>query len=159
MIKKNKLSAKGKSTDRKGHKGKHSKGKVRIIKNKKSLKGLTSSTSTSTSNSNSISKSQKSLLQLIQSTIKNSKGVKKSQNNLASKLIQLANKNNMKNIQRTKSGSSSYSKAVQSSYTSINKNGVKQEYGQTIENESTKPYIEVSKLHNGIVNHYKLPRQ
>jgi hypothetical protein len=133
------------------------KGKTKILKKmpRKHHKTLKRSKS-------GISKSQKSLLELIQNTIKNSKGVKKSQNNLASKLIQLANKNNMhnmENMQHTSSGSSSYSKAVQSSYTSINKNGVKQEYGQTIKNESTQPYIEIRKLQNGIVNYYKISRQ
>jgi hypothetical protein len=162
MIKKTKHTS---SKGIKGIKGKKSKGKKSKCNKGKATKGTkvkpTGKTSKhSNSSSSSISKSQRSLLQLIKNTIESSRGVKKSQNNLASKLIDLTNKNNMKNrMKHTMQGEHSYSKAVQSSYTFINKNGKKQEYGQTIENESTKPYIEISKLHNGDVNYYKIPRK
>ena len=107
---------------------KHIKGKKTSKKtlNKKTIKGKKEI------------KKQQELITLIENTVKNSINKSRSQSNLASKLIDM-----------NKGKISSYSKTFQSTYTSINKNGKHSEIGQSILNESTKPYIEIKNLKNG----------
>ena len=86
-------------------------------------------------------KKLKDLAALIKATIEKSQNISRSKLNLAAKLINLNKKEKL--------NTTSYSKRFQSTYTSINKNGKHSEYGQSILNESTKPFIEIKKIKNG----------
>ncbi len=119
-----------KTQDKKKHKTKNLKGK----KTKKST---------------THTKATLNILKLFKDTIEKTKNISRSKTNLAAKLIDL----NKKQINST------YSKTFQSTYTSINKNGKHSEYGQSVLNESTKPFIEIKNLKNGKLTISKIEKK
>jgi len=116
---------------------------IKHTKGKKQQKRKTHKTTKGKKN-----KKQQKLITLIENTVKNSIHKSRSQSNLASKLIDM-----------NKGKTSSYSKMFQSTYTRINKNGKHSEIGQSILNESTKPYIEIKNLKNGKLTITKMNRK
>ena len=102
------------------------------------------------------------LANLLNQVVHNSKGKRKTQSNLASKIIDMSSSRDISSDssrnKSIKSISSSHSKSVQSTYSSLTTNGKTHEYGQTIKNDSDKPYINVTKLNNGKINVYQIPR-
>jgi hypothetical protein len=88
-------------------------------------------------------KDLKALVDLFKTTIEKSQNISRSKVNFAAKLINLNKK------EKEKQNTTSYSKSFQSTYTSINKNGKKSEYGQSILDESTKPFVEIKNLKDG----------
>ena len=88
----------------------------------------------------------------------NDKNFKKSQNNLASKLISI------NNIDKpAKSGNKSlndkvYTYSKTSSMSSVMKNGELHSQGKEIINDSTKPYLEVKEMHNGKISQFTISK-
>lgn len=120
--------------------------KTQVKKHKsKHLKVKKTKTTTTTPKS----KVNENIIKLFEDTIKKSKNISRSKSNLAAKLIDL----NKKGL------TSSYSKTFQSTYTSINKNGKHSEYGQSVLDESTKPFIEIKNLKNGKLTISKIQKK
>lgn len=92
-----------------------------------------------------------SLKKLISKTIAERKDLSKSQNNLAAKIIEINNK-------QATLPNYSYSKSISSSYSTTIHNGEVNRAGKEVIDDSTKPFIQVSELHNNHLDQYIIPR-
>jgi hypothetical protein len=89
------------------------------------------------------------LANLLNTISNNRSTMTKSEINLPARLMQNGNKS-YKPLE--------YSKSVSSTFTSSMHNGNLHSAGKEIINDSTKPFIQVAELHNGLVEHYMIPR-
>jgi len=84
-------------------------------------------------------------------TISNNRSIlTKSEINLPARLMQNGNK---------LSKPLEYSKSISSTFTSSIHNGEVHAAGKEVINDSTKPFIQLTELHNGQIEHYMIPRK
>ena len=92
------------------------------------------------------------LVDLLNNISNNRRGLTKTELNLPARLMQ----NGSKTLSPAKS--LTFSKSVSSSYSTTMHNGNVHSAGKQVINDSTKPYIQVSELHNGQIAEYMIPR-
>lgn len=92
---------------------------------------------------------RQSLMTLFKRAIESTHNKTKSETNLASRLLDTPN---------SKVSVKGFSKSIQSAYSSVTTNNKTVEQGQTIINDSRKPFIEIAKLQNGKIEKYQIRR-
>ena len=110
--------------------------------------------------------SNKELVKLILKLKKANKDTRKSQNNLPARIMRLNTPQIVSYTEQISpmgkslkiSKSKSYSKAVNSTFSSLTHNGHTHSKGKKIINESTKPFLKVDEMHNGKVHQYMIPK-
>ena len=105
------------------------------------------------SNLPSISSTSNRLENLLNDISNNRQGLVKSDINLPARLMQNGNKS-----YNPQSKPLIVSKSISSSYAASLQNGEVHAAGKEVINDSTKPYIQVSELHNGHLDKYMIPR-
>ena len=101
----------------------------------------------------SISKNANRLENLLNDISNNRRDLTKSDINLPARLMQNINKSS-----NPQSKPLIVSKSISSSYAASMQNGEVHAAGKEVINDSTKPYIQVSELHNGHLDKYMIPK-
>lgn len=104
-------------------------------------------------NQHSISKNANRLENLLNDISNNRRELTKSDINLPARLMQNVNKSS-----NPQSKPLIVSKSISSSYAASMQNGEVHAAGKEVINDSTKPYIQVSELHNGHLDKYMIPK-
>jgi len=105
------------------------------------------------SNLPSISSTSNRLENLLNDISNNRRELTKSDINLPARLMQNGNK-----LSNPQSKPLIVSKSISSSYAASLQNGEVHAAGKEVINDSTKPYIQISELHNGHLDKYMIPK-